>query len=113
MPMDIATSTNSMISVPTVISEGEERYWDEIELDVDDLESIDSMFDPYPFFPTTMSPAMETMSLPEFKSGQVSTGRNLPSGWEMRYDTVLCQFYYVNAERELVQFDSPLEVSQH
>lgn len=34
----------------------------------------------------------------------------LPPDWELRYDTLLCQFYYVNTVENIVQFDSPLEV---
>ena len=37
----------------------------------------------------------------------------LPSDWELRYDTMLCQFYYVNNTENIVQFDSPLEVLTH
>lgn len=37
----------------------------------------------------------------------------LPSDWELRYDTMLCQFYYVNTTENIVQFDSPLEVLTH
>ena len=34
----------------------------------------------------------------------------LPNEWELRYDSILCQFDYVNLEENIVQFDSPLEV---
>jgi hypothetical protein len=37
---------------------------------------------------------------------------DLPPNWELRYDTILCQFYYINVEENIVQFDSPLEVVQ-
>lgn len=37
----------------------------------------------------------------------------LPINWELRYDTILCQFYYVNIKDNIVQFDSPLEVIKY
>lgn len=42
-----------------------------------------------------------------------SSQGKLPVGWELRYDTILCEYYYVNESKNLVQFDSPLEVLQH
>lgn len=37
----------------------------------------------------------------------------LPNDWELRYDPVLSEYYYVNKKEGVVQFDSPLEVVQH
>lgn len=84
------------------ISESREAY----DLDTDDLTSIDSMFDSY-----------SSMSEPHFKSHNgyktvLHQGRNLTKDWEMRYDTILCQFYYVNKLDQSIQFDSPSEVLQ-
>ncbi|KAG0682247.1 hypothetical protein C6P40_000267 [Pichia californica] len=38
------------------------------------------------------------------------SNEKLPLHWELRYDTILCQFYYLNTNDNTVQFDSPLEV---
>jgi hypothetical protein len=37
----------------------------------------------------------------------------LPPDWELRYDTILCQFYYINVKENIIQFDSPIEVINH
>lgn len=46
-------------------------------------------------------------------SESIKKNEVLPIGWELRYDTILCQYYYVNLSENLVQFDSPLEVLKH
>ncbi|KAH3668475.1 hypothetical protein OGAPHI_002229 [Ogataea philodendri] len=37
----------------------------------------------------------------------------LPQGWNVRYDPVLQLYYYVNFDKQISQFDSPLEVVKH
>ncbi|QOU20250.1 hypothetical protein BRETT_004904 [Brettanomyces bruxellensis] len=37
----------------------------------------------------------------------------MPNGWEIRYDPVLSEYYYLNKKQGIVQFDSPLEVVRH
>lgn len=47
------------------------------------------------------------------ESPPMAANEKLPADWELRYDTILCQFYYVNTKENIVQFDSPLEVITH
>ncbi|QPG74278.1 hypothetical protein FOA43_001603 [Brettanomyces nanus] len=40
----------------------------------------------------------------------LNESQGLPSGWELRYDPVLSEYYYINDKDSILQFDSPLEV---
>ncbi|VEU23056.1 DEKNAAC104199 [Brettanomyces naardenensis] len=46
----------------------------------------------------------------EATMGSNYTERTLPDEWEVRYDPVLSEYYYVNMKENIIQFDSPLEV---
>lgn len=84
---------------------------DEYDFDTDDLSSVDSMF----------GSSYDCMSMPNFQKQEFGSsyktvanhGRQFTKDWDMRYDTVLCQFYYVNKHDNSIQFDSPSEVLQY
>lgn len=102
-----SSPVESLFEEPTMVLESEVVAPRDVhDFDTDDLSSIDSMFDSY-----------SSMSEPHLKTYNgyrtvVHQGRNMTKDWEMRYDTILCQFYYVNRKDQRIQFDSPSEVLQ-
>lgn len=65
---------------------------------------------------TNSESIQETISNNEFLIPQNYNNYNksnisnkLPDGWELEYDNILCQFYYINKINNIIQFDSPLE----
>lgn len=102
----IDSPVESLFEEPIIPVETVQERRDVYDFDTDDLSSIDSMFESY-----------SSMSEPHFKAHEgyktvLHQGRNLTKEWEMRYDTILCQFYYINKLDQSIRFDSPAEVLQ-
>lgn len=66
---------------------------------------------------TTLQKSLSSTSLISSNSSLTPStekyNQKLPGAWELRYDTILCQFYYINKLENVIQFDSPLEVINH